>query len=41
MNDYNSYQSVLNNWNEQQNIFWPVQLTTSDSLLLYNQRENF
>ncbi|CAF1473098.1 unnamed protein product [Adineta steineri] len=48
MNDYNSsgsdfysYQSVLNDWNDQQNIFWPQQLTTSDSLLLYNQRENF
>ncbi|UJR15519.1 hypothetical protein I4U23_002459 [Adineta vaga] len=49
MNDYNSsgsdlypHQSVLNDWNDQQNLFWPQQqLTTSDTLLLYNQRENF
>ncbi|CAF4962355.1 unnamed protein product, partial [Rotaria sp. Silwood1] len=36
-----SYQFLSNDWNEQQNIFWPQQLTMSDSFLLYNQRENF
>ncbi|CAF3615148.1 unnamed protein product [Rotaria sordida] len=36
-----SYHSLSNDWNEQQNIFWPQQqFTMSDSFLLYNQREN-
>jgi hypothetical protein len=42
MNDYtysangSNLNSVTNNWNEQENLFWP----TSDSFLLQNQREN-
>lgn len=36
-----SCQFLSNDWNEQQNTFWPQQLTASDSSMLYNQRENF
>ncbi|CAF3344008.1 unnamed protein product [Rotaria socialis] len=36
-----SCQSQTNDWNEQQNSFWPQQLSMSDSLLSCNRRENF
>ncbi len=38
MNEPNFYAST--HWNDQQNLFWPQQLTSTESLLFSNPREN-
>jgi hypothetical protein len=38
MNEPNFYSST--HWNDQQNLFWPQQLTSTESLLFSNPREN-